>query len=249
MARPSAVNVSGLNFEMGPPDAFGRWEWMDILKLEREAFGAALPERSSAEIDHMLGVIKVDPDDATSPTRYLPSRLDPGLDVETGEQKPRQQFSAPLVLVALDRDTPVGYMYSANNTSGNFLVASLKAFTASRNYIWVRELAVSPLHQGRGLAKVMGSVSLGMRNQAQPVAAYVRDEANQLEVAKKGLEAVGFSETGREPKQVYGSNRFGVMQIRFAAPSAGLVRAKIAESPSAIQAITRIEESLKWRDT
>jgi len=239
MAEPN-FQLSGINFEVIAPRSVSRAIWHDLQNLGERAFEEALPDRSSTEVERLFH--------HDDPATFREARLNPLVDVRAGRLR-EGQFAKPLVALAYRPDgMPIGYAYSADNTSGGSrLERILKMRTppvvpvpkiGGKRYVWFREIAIDPEFQHRGIAHALGYLSLEKRRPKQPVTAYVWEET----VGIMGLlRSVGFSPNPSqpEPAKPFGETSRAAQMYRMAAPSALLVMSRILDLPGAKDALAR----------
>lgn len=227
-------DVAGLRFEVLPPEELLDEQWADIQTLERAAFNEAFPNREQIEIDNVLrwGNLRV----------FKDARINPASDIDRGRLKAGQRFGKPIVGLAYDNEHLTGYVYSADNASGSrAMVQAAKMLVPTRRYAWFREISVQPEYQGRGIAHVLGYLSLEQRNPLQPVTAYVWLDNPRMRALSCYL--VNNLDFERKPSSVTAKRPFGalsdpVAQERLAAKSSGRVMSSIATMPRAADAIT-----------
>ncbi len=134
-----------------------REEWRKLQVVQREGFKAVLSDtnRTTEEIDLLVGW-----DD---PERYYASHADPNTEVGRG-LIPNQEYTKPRVAVATHAGVAVGFAYSAHNVSGATIhERTAKRLSVVKNYLWLREVAVSPAYQRQGLATELGKKLLHSR--------------------------------------------------------------------------------------
>jgi GNAT superfamily N-acetyltransferase len=160
------------------------------------------------------------------PVRFYTSHINPN--TEVGRRfRDNQSFSRPRVAVAIDRGEMIGFGYSAHNVSGGSAAERLlKRLTLKKNYLWLREIAVEPASQGRGIAKHLGAALLKDALPLQPVATYVWPEEGVVGFMQT-LERLGFHVTGTEFVRIFGKANEPVRQARMEAQSARKVLAKL----------------------
>ncbi len=171
-------------------------EWRALQIVQFNALREVLPGRSVDEVKRLVSW-----DD---PLRYAASHRDPNSEVGRRFNEGNRYFN-PLVAVASVYDEPIGFMYGAENVSGNSEVARwAKRNIFGKSYFWIREVAVSPEHQGQGIAKWLGSTMLGelMHGKDLPIATYIHP--GETPFLKPVLETLGFHETGSQPVDLYG---------------------------------------------
>jgi len=212
-----------LLYQVVEPGDLDSQEWRVIQSLHREALSASLITRSQQEIDHLLHW--------GHPDAYIASRLDPNVAVEAGEFRAGQLFAKPLVGLAYDGGNPVGYVYSANNTSGvSRRERERKMVGTARRYGWFREAAVLPDRWSQGIARRLGELSLEHeeRSAEQPLTAYTwRELPRTMDLLRK----LGFIILD-EPQDidVFGYDNPPAVQFRFVAEYAGDVLKRLQQS-------------------
>lgn len=87
-----------------------------------------------------------------------------------------------------------------------------------KNYLWLRETAVGPERQSRGIAKGLVGALLKDAVSLQPVATYIWPE--EISFLQGALERVGFEPTGEQPVKIFGEAGEPVRQVRLQAASA-----------------------------
>lgn len=206
-----------VSVELVEPHEIDRVGWRQMQELYRDGLAAVL-DRPQDEIDAYVGW-----DD---PERFYLSHLDPN--AEVGKRyNGGQSFSRPRVAIAMHLGEPVGFMYSANNVSGETdAERHRKQLTVVHNYRWIREVAVAPRMQRRGVAKILGRKTLAHTVPIQPVSTYIYPEL--IPHLQEYLEAVGFSETGDQTVHAFGEDRDPVTLRRMQARSTYGVLARMS---------------------
>ncbi len=226
----------GLDFYVGSPDALEDDTWREIQAVEREAFANELLDRPQADIDYLI--------DWDDPEAFRASRLDPQEAVRRGRLYKDQSFRKPLVALAANEDRVVGYAYMADNTSGNFVERQIKMLGVAKRYAWLREIAVLPEYQHRGIAHVLTYLSLERRDSLQPVTAYVWEENAS---ARGLLHSFGFERSPQDQVpadfKAFGEYARPAKMYRLAAKSASLVLLKILTNPGAYSAIKAVKNT------
>jgi len=191
--------------------------WRQLQEIYRDGLASTL-DRPQDDIDTYVGW-----DD---PEGFYLSHLDPN--TEVGKRyNGGQSFSRPRVAIAMALGEPVGFMYSANNVSGETAAERRrKQLTVVKNYKWIREVAVAPQMQRRGVAKMLGQKTLLHALPIQPVSAYIYPEL--MPHLQETLEAFGFSETGDQMVQAFGEASDPVTLRRMMAQSAYGVLARMS---------------------
>ena len=210
-----------LEIKLFNPKQLNEDQWAKIQGLQLESFRSVI-NRPGKEIDRLVNYGDF--------TRYYASHLDPNVEVG-GRFRNDQVFTKPRVAVAFNKDAGndiIGYAYSAHNVSGNNnLVNTAKRLSVVKNYLWLREFAVEPNLQKKGIARRLGRVLLSDAMPLQPVTAYIwPDEINFLHDVLSNL---GFKATG-DPKPVplFGQNKKQQTdQQRMAAPTVHGVKVKL----------------------
>lgn len=198
-----------VSVELVDPHELDREGWRQMQGIYRDGLSAVL-DRPQSDIDAYVGW-----DD---PESFYLSHLDPN--IEVGKRyNGGQSFSRPRVAIAMDLGEPVGFMYSANNVSGESdAERQRKQLSVVKNYRWIREVAVTPRLQRHGVAKMLGKKTLLHSIPIQPVSTYIYPEL--LPHLQEYLEAVGFHETGDRPAQVFGDDREAIRMVRMQARTA-----------------------------
>lgn len=231
-------DVEGLRFVVTPPENVEIAQWGDIHDLARIALAETYPQRSADEIDIATNW--------GNPKFFAAVRINPELDVKSGKLRDGQKFSNPLAAMALEGEEVAGYAYSADNTSNP--LSRLKMRTSHKRYAWFREAYVAEDYRARGIAHVLGALSLEARHPLQPVSAYVLKEAKGSEQIMTDLKRLGFRVTNLcdKPEEVhpfgYGHAK-PAEQFRLAAPSAETVMTKITNMFRASRAIELAKKS------
>jgi len=204
----------------------GTDEWLMLQTLMRDAYHHGFeisgkyyaPNVTPGQIDVLVGW--------GEPARFRESRIDPN--IEVGKRfRAGNTFTHPRLVVAMEGDTPVGFMTAANNTSGaSERERMLKRLSIVKNYLWIRDVVVHPDHQGQGLARQMGRVLLENAFMRQPVSTYIWPGIMPYMQGK--LESIGFERTGSEEVRIFGHRSLPVTQARMEAPSVKAVMRKLA---------------------
>lgn len=198
-----------------PAKSISTSEWLDLQTLQHEAFSQTL-DRSEAEVDVLVG--------RDDPAGFVRSHQNPNAEVG-GRFYANQAYTRPRVAVATDANKLVGFAYSAHNVSGsNLVVRQAKRMALKKNYLWLREVAVSPEHTRQGVAKDLGRTILSDGFPQQPVSAYIWPD--EIDFLQGTLERIGFVNTGEQPVDIFGSGE-EVTQVRMQAPSAREVLANL----------------------
>lgn len=185
--------------------------WEQLQQLHYEALSSSLQDRAKARAAVQYGDLN----------GYIASRRNPNVAVY-GAFNPNQAFSRSRVALAVENHRLVGYTYAADNVSGaNRREQLMKRITSVKNYLWLREVAVTPNFQRRGLARAMGRALLSTARPLQPASTYIwPDELPQLQPT---LQRYGFYATGEQMVQVFGPDSEPVRQVRMQADSARTV--------------------------
>ncbi len=195
-----------VSVELVDPHDLDRYEWRQLQMLYRDSVAATL-DRPQDDIDAY-----VEWDD---PEGFYLSHLDPN--IEVGKRyNGKQSFSRPRVAIATAAREPVGFMYSANNVSGETEAERhRKQLSVVKNYRWIREVAVAPWIQRHGVAKQLGRHTLLHTVPFQPVSTYIFPD--QMPFIQAGLESLGFWETGDQSVHAFGDDRDTVKLVRMQA--------------------------------
>ncbi len=199
-------------------------EWSHIYTLQQAALRDAMPDRTEEQITAMLG-------NGTF-ARYVESRIDPNSEVGKTFNDD-QSYWAPRVAIAFRRDDPnqkpIGYAYAAGNVSGSRkIVRAAKHIMPSKNYLWMREIAVDPDHQRRGIAKELGRTLLRDAMPFRAVSTYIwPGETPGLQHA---LETLRFVPQDEQYVEVFGEGSYRIRQVRMVAPRVGRVLGALKDS-------------------
>ena len=190
------------------PSQLDRDEWRQLQSLQRDAFSSVI-DRPQEDIDYIV--------QWEDPNRYYDSHIDPNSEV--GKRfNPNQSYTHPMVAVATESQKPVAFAYTAHNVSGASPVDRLvKRLSVVKNYLWLREFAVKPNMQRKGVAKQLGLTVLRDAIERQPVAAYVWPD--EIDFLPRVLSNLGFSPTSEQQIHLYGEDKPPVQQVRMQAPS------------------------------
>lgn len=191
-------------------------DWRQLQTIARDAYGSTL-DRTQDEIDVLV--------EWNDPSRYFRSHRDPNYEV--GHHfNAAQLFSHQRVAIVTDLNEPVGFAYSAHNVSGESeSVRARKQWSIVKNYLWLREVVVTPQHQlqRQGIATRMGRRLLRNAVPLQPVSAYIWPD--EIPFLQDRLESLGFVATGEQEVNLYGDDRETVRQVRMQAKTAfGVLR-------------------------
>lgn len=201
------------------PSELSKEQWRDIQTMQRDAYSSGtLRRRPQEEIDYIVQYDDFD--------RFYASHLDPN--TEVGNRfNPNQSYTHPKVAVATEGDRYVGFAYSAHNVSGRSKAVRLvKQLSIVKDYLWIREIAISPEMQNKrsGIAQRLGSVLLANAFERQPVSAYIWP--SEIPFLPVNLEELGFEKTGERQIDLYGTGEL-ITQVRMEAPSVRKVRANL----------------------
>ncbi|HEX4774606.1 MAG TPA: GNAT family N-acetyltransferase [Candidatus Saccharimonadales bacterium] len=193
-------------------------EWRGLQSLSHDAFGEELKNRSPAEIDYLTAW--------TDPDRFYESHVHPNSEV--GERyNPNQTFARPRVALALDGNDTIGYGYAADNVSGNTFERALKLLGTTKKYLWLKEFAVHPEYQRKGIAEHMARVLLMSGSPFQPMTAYIWPD--EIPFLSTPLQKAGFEPTGEQSVKIYGPDSEPVRQVRMLSRSVGSTVLKLAK--------------------
>ena len=177
------------------------------------------------EIRESMGIAKDVDIIFHDPDRFIASHIDPNTEVGR-RYNYNQEFTHPRVAIATKGDEIIGCMYTAHNVSGSSeQTRLLKRLSVVKNYLWVREVAVRPEYQIKGIAKRLGRASLEDAIGIQPVAAYIWPD--EIDFLQGTLERYGFLPTGEQCVEVFGENSKPIKQIRMQAPTVRSVLRKL----------------------
>lgn len=185
-----------VSVELVDPHELDREGWRQMQGIYRDGLTAVL-DRPQADIDEYVGW--------NDPEGFYLSHFDPN--IEIGKRyNGGQAFSHPKVAIAMEAGEPVGFMYSANNVSGETdAERQRKQLTVIKNYKWIREVAVAPWIQRHGVARMLGRKTLSHALPVQPVSTYIYPDL--IPHLQEVLEAYGFAETGDQTVQAFGEDR------------------------------------------
>lgn len=189
-----------------------RNEWRQLQTIQREAFKTTL-DRTHEEID---ALVKWD-----EPADFYASHAYPN-SAPAKRFNDSQSFHKARVAVATDGPEPVGFAYSAHNVSGaTERVRLQKRLSVVKNYLWLREVAVIPDFQNKGIARELSRKLLEDAIPLQPPTAYVWPD--EIGFLQRRLEQVGFVSTGEQDVVVFGEGSEPIRQVRMQAASARAV--------------------------
>lgn len=198
------------------PHELDAYEWRQMQSIYRDATMAVL-DRPQEDIDAY-----VDWDD---PERFYLSHVDPNSEVGK-RYHGNQSFSHPKIAIAYYVGEPVGFLYSANNVSGETPdIRRQKELSVAKNYRWLREVVVAPWMQHHGVAAQLGRKALRHANPLQPVSTYIYPEFLPFLPGK--LEMLGFKRTGEQSVHAFGEDNEAVNLVRMQARSAYGVLARL----------------------
>jgi len=240
MPSSPEFNTEDLRFWVGSPDTLSMMSWKQMQTVAEEAMLAVSPDEEVAWAIHKSDTV-----------RFARGRRDPQVEVQAGRLNEGEFSNLGVAAAFNDKDKIVGYSYSADNTSGNpAFVRRLKMNISPalpvpkvghRRYAWIRETMVHPEYQHRGIAHVLGYLSIAERHPKQPVAIYEWEPASRI---VDSLQNLGLERTGAQIKQPYGAGSKPKELVRFAASRAQTVMDNIhGLSPSAAQAIENAQKS------
>lgn len=227
--RDRSEFIDDREFRVMPAQRVDPYDWGIIRDLQFDALSSALAGvRSADEIGHILHMDDLD--------RYIAGRVDPSIEVKEGRLLAGNEYRNPTVAIASskldgsedDSQPPiVGYLYLAENVSGNALERKIKWRMPSKTYVWAREIAVAPDLQRRGIASQMASLALEDYAPEQEVACYVWDENRGVLDAAWDL---GMQRTGKtDPSIVFGEGTFPAVTSRLVMP-VGELRQRLSGS-------------------
>ena len=188
----------------------------EAYSVSMEAFKYELPRRHEEDIDFMMGGRKM-----------FPERLaNPEVSIEDGRLFPDQSFSDPCLTVAIhkpgtSKSEIVGVGFSVNNVSGGSEIErSIKLASRILNYRCLKNFAVLPDFQSRGIGTTMAAIQLAKARRLQPASAYAwPNEGNAA--GSKFIESIGMQYSGTAYKDVFGLGKeHAVLQNRFEAKNA-----------------------------
>ncbi|MBI2009099.1 GNAT family N-acetyltransferase [Candidatus Saccharibacteria bacterium] len=206
------MSLESISLDKNKPGALGYDEWHQVQMLMREAFSSVDIPRTQSEIDFFVHW--------EDPASFRRSRIDP----YAGDFSPGQSFARPRVIRAFDKEDLVGYLYAADNTSGNIARRLMKMYIPhliQKKYVWLREIAVHPDYRRQHIGNMLGYLALQDRHPAQSISAYVWREN---EAAISFVEAMGLEETGSKTVNVFGRTNNPAEQVRFASTVAEVER-------------------------
>src|SRR4051812_17282620 len=105
-------DVTGLQFRVTDPSALKLSEWEQVQEMAFDAFRYDLTDRPRADVEYFLGINWDDP------SHFANIRINPELAIERGRLRGGQLFANPSLVLAYEKNRPVGYMHIADNTSG-----------------------------------------------------------------------------------------------------------------------------------
>jgi ribosomal protein S18 acetylase RimI-like enzyme len=233
-------NLEDITFKRLEPAALDTDEWRMIQEVMLHAFSLGLPKRSKHEIQNLVKWNRT--------REFINSRYDPRAGIASGEFFPDQSYRNPLVTVACEGQRTIGYAYSADNTSGaSEWRRQLKMWTpgGAHRYGWLREIAVEPSHQQRGIGRMLVYLSLDGRSHKQPASAYIWSEENNA--ALRFFTGLGYEAQGNpNPPTVFpfGREFDGTHLSRLVAPHIGTVLDHVRQLPDADAAIFDVNSHL-----
>lgn len=215
--------LDGISFDVLPPNEVEDEEYAALREIEEAAFRHAVPDLGQAEVDYYLHDLE----------DYTATRRDPQLLIEEGRLNPNQQYDRPYIAIAYADEAPIGYAHGANNVSGKSAeIRKAKSLISSKNYHWLRIIAVEPEFQGRGIAHKLAQLFLEKAGPGQPATAYTWPEL--VPRMSELLERWDFEPTNADDPQVvypFGEAEVSraVRQVRYASKSARMSARRIAE--------------------
>lgn len=202
-----------MNVRLFDPAELDRGEWHQLQSIQREGFKATLEHRSQEDRDALI--------DWGDPERYFQSHLDPNTEVGRHFNE-NQEYTHPRVAVALEGGEPIGFGYTALNASGETPEARRrKQLTVVKNYLWLREIAVEPSSQRKGVGREVGRRLMRDRFPFRRVTAYIWPD--EIPFLGEVLDRVGFVPTGEQNVELF-PGKPPVRQVRMQAASALKVR-------------------------
>jgi len=192
--------------------------WIEAQLLQRDSFSSTLEGRSEEDIAQLVSL--------HDPFKYIASHRDPNVEVG-GRFSGNQEYNRPRVVIAKDGEDLIGFAYSSDNISGTPMQRAVKRHLVSKNYLWLREIAVHPEYHRQGVARKMGKLILEDADIKQPVAAYIWPEVRGMDFLEGVLKNLDFFKTGTQDVKIFGKNRPSVKQVRMQAPTVESVLAKL----------------------
>jgi GNAT superfamily N-acetyltransferase len=184
----------------------GRNQWRQLQGISRSAFMGSIM-RDQVEIDRLVAW--------EDSELFYKTHTNPNILVGNYGYNLNQEFTKARVAVAHDGERPFGFAYTAHNVSGDTeLKRQVKKLSIVKNYLWFRDIAVLPGHQRQGIAEELGKKLLSDAISFQPVSAYIWPE--EVAGIQDRLEKLGFSETGDELVDIFGTGE-EVVQRRMQA--------------------------------
>ncbi len=200
------------------PNNLDRDEWRQLQSLQRDGFKAVLPHRSSEEINSLVAW-----DD---PDRYYETHLHPNNLARYDSAYANQLFTGPRVVIALRNNELVGFAYTAFNTSGESRRERIaKKLTLTKNYLWLREVAVDPGYHRQRTATGLARTAMFGHFPLRPVTTYVWPD--ELPFLPQKLEQIGFAPTGEDSVKPFGKGSEAIRQVRYQARTVRTVKANL----------------------
>lgn len=185
-----------------------RGEWRELQAISRDGFAATL-HRTREEINALV--------EWNDPDRYALSHVNPNSEVGK-RYAANQSYTNPRVAVAVAANQPVGFAYSAHNVSGASRAERLvKRLSVVKNYLWLREVAVTPSCQGQGIARKLGTALLQDAIPSQSPVAYIWPD--EIDYMQGALAQQGFRATHERQAVIFGEGSAPVRQVRMQAAS------------------------------
>ena len=214
----SGFNLEGIRFDATPPPDLTRGELGATATLLTLAYEDGIAKHFGPDRRGEARSLAVDLTRADDLDAYCDSRVDPANDpLYAG-----QNFANIHLVRAFDGDTLVGYVWSADNTSGSPFMRAAKMYAphfmpkvGGKRYAYQRELVVRPDHQERGIGHVLGALSLEQFRSGQIATAYTWPDL--MPRNDWALEAVGFQQDGERQTHVGIGNRVSTLR-RWKAP-------------------------------
>lgn len=195
--------------------------WGELQDVFRQGIELSLPNKSPEELDNLAGIGDSD--------RFVASHLDPN--TEVGKRFiDNQEYDKARVSVLYDHESneesnvaqerPVGFAYLARNVSGKSkFERAIKRIIPTTSYWWIREIALMPDKQDKGLAELLGQSVLrdvGFIGRLRKVSTYIWPSEQPF--VQEKLEELGFEPTGDDEVDIFGNGE-EVTQRRMEARS------------------------------
>lgn len=234
MVNPN-FNLGAIRFVDAIPSSVPPGDWPQLWEVKHRAFSKALAgTRSQEEIDFFVG----------TPQHFDEVSHRPQGRLEGGSLNANQGYFRPRIVIAYDKDKPVGFINTADNVSGDSLeIRSKKMQGRLKRYRTAIEAAVDPEYQGRGIGVALALGWLMTADHLQTGTAYTFPE--ELPEADKLVQKLGGKSMGEpSPKKRFGEATAPVLQEGYKLITARWAARKLLLNPYGARVLHTIKRDL-----